>query len=161
MGSGKSTVGRALSDRLGRPFLDLDEMIVAETGRTIPELFREDGERAFRAAEAAALPRALATAAIVALGGGTPLDDESWRLLKRDAITIWLDAPLAVLRSRLADDLHGDPAPRRPLLPGRSEQELERLYAARAARYRECDVRIDASRPLEIVVEAALRACGG
>lgn len=135
-------------------------MIVAETGRPIPELFREAGEAAFRAAEAAALPRALAAAAIVALGGGTPLDDESWRLLRRDAFTIWLDAPLAVLRSRLASEFDRAPDLGRPLLNGRSEEDLERLYAARVSRYRECDLRIDASRPLEIVVEAALRACG-
>lgn len=153
MGSGKSTVGRALSDRLGRQFVDLDEMVVAERGRPIPELFREVGEAAFRAAEAAALPRALATATVVALGGGTPLDEESWRLLKREALTLWLDAPFSVIWPRLEGDAG------RPLLNNRSREDLERLLAARIFRYRECDVRIDASRPLEVVVEAALRAC--
>lgn len=155
MGSGKSTVGRAVAQRLGRRFVDLDQVLVDVSGRPIADLFRDTGEAAFRAAEAAALPAALEVDVVVALGGGTPFDDGSWKLLKRRALTLWLDAPLEVIWPRVAGDMH------RPMLQNRSREELGRLLAEREKRYRQCDVRIDASQDLQKVVEDAVRACAG
>ena len=60
MGTGKTTVGRILAEKLGRPFVDLDEVIVRQAGRSVPEIFAADGERGFRARERDALKRALA-----------------------------------------------------------------------------------------------------
>ena len=75
MGSGKTTVGRLVAERLDRPFLDSDEVIEARTGRTVREIFATDGEPAFRALEADVLAEALGTAppAVVAAAGGTVL----------------------------------------------------------------------------------------
>lgn len=77
-GCGKTTVGRLLAERLGRPFVDLDAEIVREAGRTIPELFAAEGEEGFRARESAAVRRFAAQHGLVlACGGGTPLREEN------------------------------------------------------------------------------------
>ncbi len=155
MGSGKSTVGRAVADRLGRRFLDLDELVVAAAGRSIRDIFRDDGEAAFRAAEAAALSGALEAEVVLALGGGALLDEGSWQSLKAGALTLWLDAPLDVIWQRIGGD------PERPLLGDGKREELGRLLLAREHRYRQCDVRIDAAQQLDRVIADAVRACGG
>src|SRR4051812_8462078 len=73
MGSGKSTVGKRLAARLDRPFVDLDERIETEAGRSIGDIFERDGEPAFRALESRVLARvADGPDAVVATGGGAP-----------------------------------------------------------------------------------------
>lgn len=76
MGAGKTTVGRIVAARLARPFLDSDELVEAETGRTVREIFETDGEAAFRRLEREVLERSLAspTPAVIAAAGGTVLD---------------------------------------------------------------------------------------
>ena len=73
MGAGKTSVGKRVARRLGRPFIDSDKAIVAEHG-PIPAIFAERGESGFRLLERAAVQRALATAGVVALGGGAVLE---------------------------------------------------------------------------------------
>ena len=80
MAAGKTSVGRALAARLGVPFADLDALIVQETGRTIPDIFRLEGEQAFRDREAAALVRALEhQRGVLSLGGGAPMHPRAAR----------------------------------------------------------------------------------
>ena len=75
--TGKSSAGRLAAERLGMPFVDLDERIERRAGRPIPEIFEADGEPAFRALERAALAEVCAEgAAVVATGGGAPVDGE-------------------------------------------------------------------------------------
>lgn len=155
MASGKSTVGRLVAARTGAPYRDLDEMIEARCGTTIAELFAERGEGAFRALEAELLPRALESGAVAALGGGAPMRDESWRVIREHAVTIWLDAPLPLLVDRAG------PSGTRPLLNGRSEAELRALLESRLPRYRESDHRVDAGRPPDEVAEEVLRLWRG
>ena len=95
--SGKSTLGRALAERLGLHFVDLDERIVAEAGMTIPEIFKSRGEAVFRDIESKALKEVvsglisklqtsnfkLSTPAVVSLGGGTLLRDENRGLCEK------------------------------------------------------------------------------
>ena len=97
MGSGKSTVGGLVAGLAGCPLRDLDAMIEQQVGRGIPEIFERDGEAAFRNLEAALLPSALVGEVVVALGGGAALRDDSWRLVKERAVSVYLEAPLAVL----------------------------------------------------------------
>ncbi len=154
MGAGKSTVGRELAARRGRSFVDLDSLLEQRAGMTIPELFESRGELAFRALEAELLPEALSQGEVVALGGGTPLPAENWRVIRRAAETMYLEAPLLTLLQRLGD------AEDRPLLHGRSHDELERLFEARRSRYEQAELRVDAARPLELVIEEALAKWG-
>ena len=100
MGAGKSTVGRLLGGRLDRPFLDSDELIEAETGRTVAQIFADDGEAAFRAIETDVLTQMLdrERAAVIAAAGGAVLESgqsgahaSPWhgRLAARRPVTAW------------------------------------------------------------------------
>jgi shikimate kinase len=147
MASGKSTVGALVAARTGAPYRDLDAMIEERCGVPIAELFRRDGEAAFRDVEARLLPEALEPGAVVALGGGAPLRDDSWAVIRDRSLSVWLDVPLAELLARAG------PGADRPLLGGRSEADLRAMLDARLPRYREADHRVDASRPPEAVAE--------
>jgi shikimate kinase len=103
MGSGKTTVGRVLAERLGRGFVDSDEVIQSRTGRTVREIFESDGEAAFRVLETDALLDALEwrEPLVVAAAGGVVLAEENRQALRQGAARIvWLTAPVAVLAAR-------------------------------------------------------------
>lgn len=106
MGCGKSTVGRIVADALGCPFIDLDDTIEKAAGRTVADIFAEDGEPAFRQMELKALKSALgkyqSNTAVIALGGGTVTIPEAVRLLQKQTLCIWLQAPADELESRVA-----------------------------------------------------------
>lgn len=142
MGCGKSSTGRALAERLGARFVDLDAQIVARTGRPIPEIFREGGEIAFRAVELEALRAVLdeATAApapgvdtVLALGGGTLTVPQARKLVLARTRCVWLRASLDTVRSRL-----GGSDASRPLFA-----DAEALYAARAPIYAQAPFAVD------------------
>ena len=129
-GAGKSTVGRELAGRLGVPFVDLDSEIEREAGAAVAEIFRDEGEAAFRALEAAALMKAsMQDPAVVACGGGVVLEPANRITLRNTGVAVYLDVPLEELRRRV------EPAKDRPLI--RQEGDLERLLASRGPLYRE------------------------
>jgi len=105
MGAGKTSVGRAVAARLGRRFVDLDDLIVARAGKSIPAIFAEDGEPAFRALEAA-LCRELSAPAglVVAVGGGAAVNPANREALAAGGALICLDASPEVLQQRIGDD---------------------------------------------------------
>jgi shikimate kinase len=130
-GSGKSTVGRLLGDRLSRPFVDTDDVVVALAGRPIPEIFAAEGEAAFRAVERRAVAWALEGApGVVATGGGAPLDAANRERLWAGNLVVWLDAPVDVLVRRV-----GAAGAGRPLLSGDAAARLARLAEARRPVY--------------------------
>ena len=113
MGSGKTTVGRILADALSCPFLDLDEMIVKKAGKSIPDIFAQDGEPAFRQLEARLLRQTVekygGSTAVLSLGGGAVTTAASATLLHEKTVCIYLRATLDTLMDRLAGETVGRP----------------------------------------------------
>jgi shikimate kinase len=137
-GSGKSTVGRKLADRLWQTFVDLDELIVRRAGRTIREIFEQDGEAAFRDLETAALREVLPLQDhVMALGGGAVLREENRRAIAASGHrVIYLRCEPEVLARRIAAD--PNTAASRPALTsaGSSVDEVQRVLAEREPLYR-------------------------
>lgn len=99
-GAGKTTCGRALARLLGRPFVDLDEAIAIETGRSAAQIIREDGEGAFRAVETQVTGSyAARSGLVVACGGGVVTRPENRDLLRQNGRIVFLDRPIAELSS--------------------------------------------------------------
>jgi shikimate kinase len=137
-GAGKSTVGRRLAKELARPFADLDEQVELREGVTVPVLFAERGEAAFRRAETEVLADLVGRAAplVIAAGGGAVTQPANRDLLGRTCV-VWLRAPAPFLAAR-TDPTH------RPLLAGNTAAVLERLAAERAPLYEQvADVVVD------------------
>ncbi|MBI1418212.1 MAG: shikimate kinase [Limimaricola sp.] len=139
MGSGKTAVGRALAQRLGVPFVDSDAEIELAAQATIAEIFARDGEAFFRDREAEVIARLLAgPAGILSTGGGAWLAERNRVAVGRLGVSVWLDAPLALLWDRVR---HKDT---RPLLRTADPRgTLASLHAARVPFYRLADLRID------------------
>ncbi|MDQ2758600.1 MAG: shikimate kinase [Actinomycetota bacterium] len=103
-GAGKTTTGRALAALLEVDFHDTDEQVVTTTGRSISEIFVDDGEPAFRALERVAVAQALATErGVVALGGGAPIQPEVRELLRGHRV-VFLDVTIADASRRIGFD---------------------------------------------------------
>lgn len=156
MGAGKSSVGSALSRRLGWTFVDLDDRIVERDGRPIEQIFRESGEAKFRELERAELLALLqelhGKAAIVALGGGAFVQPENAALLAgAQARTVFLDGGVAELLRRCRIE-----GRTRPLL--RDEMEFGRLYQTRRASYLSASLLIETGgKDVDTVVEELQR----
>lgn len=160
MGTGKSTVGRMLGERLGRRVVDSDALIEARTGRTVREIFLDEGEEAFRALETEVLLEALAAdePLVIAAAGGVVLRAENRAAFaaarsRGRARVVWLVADPAVLVERVRAGGH------RPLLDDDPAGTLRRMHETRAPLYREVAdviVSVDGRSPHD-VVEAVLR----
>ncbi len=159
MGAGKTTVGEQCARRLGRPFVDTDDLVTAVSGATVAELFATEGEAGFRARERTAVADACASpvATVIGCGGGAVLDPENRRTLRACGFVVWLRGAPEVLAERVAQD-----APDRPLLspagsPG-AATTLERLASTRAAAYQAvADAEVDTgSRTVDEVTEAVI-----
>jgi shikimate kinase len=138
MGSGKSAVGRVLARRLGYRFEDMDSRIERRAGRTIAEIFRDEGEAAFRELEreeAVAVSRL--TKRVVASGGGAFAQPRTREILQGGAITVWLRCEIGHILGRVPPD--GS----RPLAVNRDI--MRALLAEREPSYRMADVAVDAS----------------
>ena len=113
MGSGKTTVGKVLADFLGCPFMDLDDLVVKKAGKSIPDIFAQDGEPAFRQLEAQVLRKTVEkyaeSTAVLALGGGGVLAPASAALLRDKTVCIYLRATLETLLARLEGETAGRP----------------------------------------------------
>ncbi len=101
MGSGKSTVGKTLSEKMHKPFIDLDSEIEKGTGKNISEIFDTDGEEQFRIMETKQLKKY--SESIVACGGGIVLKDENRECINENGVTILLTASMEELSNRLSE----------------------------------------------------------
>jgi len=154
MGVGKSTVGRLLAERLGVGYRDTDDDIVAEQGRTIAEIFVDEGEPVFRAVEKAAVHKALAEHdGVLALGGGSILDADTRALLAGQRVVyLSMDVEEAVKRTGLNAA--------RPLLAVNPRKQWRELMEARRHLYEEVATAVVATdgRTPEEVTQVALDA---
>lgn len=150
--SGKSTVGRLVAERLGRPFRDTDEMAAQSVTVPVAEYIERHGEAAYRAEETRAVQEACAVpGAVISTGGGAVLDPlNRWPLWHHGTVA-WLDLGADELLRRL----DADPVPRPTLQPYGAER-LSTVMADRAPAYRAADVRVDASGSPEEVAEQVL-----
>lgn len=159
-GTGKSTCGKLLAERLGWLFLDTDEIVQERSAKTIREIFDEGGEALFRQLESEVVRQAARHEnAVIATGGGAILDPENVVDLRRQGFVIHLTANPRELWKRIEADVKSSTT--RPKLTNRSlggEEELEKLLLARSAAYgRARDVELSvAGRTPEQVMDAML-----
>ena len=157
MGSGKTLVGRYLALRLGWTFIDLDEQIVKDAGRSISDIFATDGEPAFRALELETLTKVITSSdsrTVLSLGGGTILQSECARLVKEHSLCVRLTASASTLYDRLKSDR------KRPLLRGTEplEDKINRLLTERDPAYAaaaDLSIPTDA-RPVDDIIDELL-----
>ena len=142
MGSGKTTIGKRLAGHLGWSFADLDADIEAQTGMSISRLFEQQGEAAFRAAEAIALEHRIKQVKqckplVLALGGGAFAQAANRASITGNGFSIWLDVPFEVIERRVAGFAH------RPL--ARDPEKFRELFDARLPAYALADFKISAA----------------
>jgi len=139
MGTGKTSVGRLLAEQLRFEFLDTDELIQSRTGRTINDIFAQDGEPAFRELERQVVDE-LATRqqTVISTGGGLPTQPENLTKLKQHALVVCLWTAPEKIWERVKNQSH------RPLLHAADpQQKIRDLLAARAPFYRQADVLVN------------------
>jgi shikimate kinase len=138
MGAGKSSVGRILARRLGRCFVETDEMITATEGRSIPEIFAEKGEAHFRMLEDEVVRLlALKRGDVIATGGGLPCAEGRLEALRSIGTVVWLGGDFPRLYDRALRG--GD----RPMLHGKTREQAEMLYEGRKVFYARADLVVE------------------
>jgi shikimate kinase len=149
MGSGKTTVGRLVATKLGYRFLDLDILITENAGKSIREIFEEDGEESFRRIESDTLYSVREmNRLVIATGGGAPIRQENQEFFENLATTFYLEVSFKEFLDRAGRD------PARPMLD-RSEEEVKQLYKSRLPIYRSLGQRVitDSRTPQDIAAE--------
>jgi shikimate kinase len=155
MGAGKTKIGRRLSTRLNLPFFDSDVEIEEAAGESIPEIFNNRGEAAFREGERRVIARLLCQPVhILATGGGAFMDPTTRAVIRAAGVSIWLRADLDTLLARVARRTN------RPLLSGRDQRQvMSDLIDRRSPIYAEADLMIDSGEgPPEATVGRVLAA---
>ena len=151
MGTGKTSIGKLLAEKLGRCFVDLDQKIEQDTGMTVPQIFEKYGEKYFRELEKNAIKEVAARKnLVIATGGGTVKDEENIRLLKNSGVMVCLTTePEEIFRRT---ERRGE----RPVLDAGDENRLntiKKLLAERQKFYAQADYTVDTTEwsPLQIM----------
>lgn len=153
MGVGKSTVGHRLADGLGYYFYDTDDEVEKLTGLRISQIFKQQGEQAFRELETESLSRLKDhECAVVSTGGGIVGKVDNWDTMKQSGTVVYLHADWSTIESRLVDTSH------RPLAKDGTDNKLHQLWKKRLPLYNQADVVIvtDQLNPQQVVDEILL-----
>ena len=142
MGAGKSKVGTILAVRLDKDFVDTDDLVEESVGKSIKDIFRDNGEESFRHFEHEAIRAASERdPSVIALGGGAVTREENWGIIKNSGISVYLHAnPETIFRrvSRKRD---------RPLLAGLDDdarlEKIRSMLSARDPLYRQADISVE------------------
>ncbi|MDD5089527.1 MAG: shikimate kinase [Candidatus Wallbacteria bacterium] len=148
MGCGKSTVGKLLSMKMGRPFFDIDHLIEHESGKKVSEIFHDQGEEHFRVLESEVVKRLCqGKKSVISGGGGCFCDRGNRAVIMKSCHTVFLSADIERLKSRIGK---GDNRPK-----SHDPVELVRLYHARLQDYEQAEIRVEVEdkSPLQIVEE--------
>ena len=139
MGAGKSAVGEGLADQLGYDFIDTDDLIVKEAGKSIAKIFAEDGEPAFRAIEEKVIDRLRGTRSkVIAVGGGAPLSLANRQAFGTIGTSVYLKASAQELYQRIKNDRG------RPLMQVENPRsQMAKLLREREDIYEKADITID------------------
>lgn len=147
MATGKSTVGRLLAPLVQRPFCDLDMLVEESAGSSVAAIFSGEGETTFRAREARALASVAESGAVVALGGGTLLDESNRTLVKRTGRLVILTAAVEEIARRIAADTSHVARPLLGAAPAIDRESIATvaatLIAKRQAAYAGADLQVD------------------
>ncbi len=154
-GVGKSTIGKKLADKLNYYFIDSDQEIEDLLGKTINQVFADHGENYFRQIEKNLILDIMSRDEkfIIALGGGSYMDQDTRSILQKKALTVWLNADLETIIHRLKNKNN------RPLLNGVDKRKvLANLMNKRTAIYQKSDIKIDiGKKDTEVIVEEIIR----
>ena len=139
MGSGKTVVGRLLADRLGYKFIDTDKIIEERIGKTISDIFNDEGEHYFREIESNIVKELSELSGhVISTGGGIVLNQDNLTCLKKGGLTVWLKASPESIHKRVVSESH------RPLLNVKDPlNEIKRLLSPRERLYSEADISVE------------------
>ena len=153
MGSGKTTVGRLVAAAANRPFWDVDLIVQQRLGTTIPDVWKREGEDAFRAIESTIVAElALGESAVISTGGGAILREANCRAMRRSGTVVWLQAPPEVLAGRVVGSLD------RPVLGSGGAARLAELLDSRLSAYAAAahqSVSTDGRTPADVAAEVS------
>ncbi len=131
MGVGKSTIARSMEKRLQWKCVDLDRLIEEKAKMSICEIFRRKGEDFFRSLEKETLNEVSASSSqIISCGGGTVLDQENVKIMRKNGTVIWIDADISIILQRVKRRRD-----KRPLLRRKSDEDIKAMYEARKEIY--------------------------
>ncbi|HHY73035.1 MAG TPA: shikimate kinase [Bacillus bacterium] len=149
MGSGKTTIGKLLAEKLALPVIDTDQFIEEQLQKTIREIFETEGEEQFREYEEQFLKMIPTENNIITTGGGIILKNENRTWMRKNGTVIYLHCEPEEIMKRLASD------ETRPLLDGDKQKNILSIFAKRSEYYDDADFKIDTTgkSPVEIVLE--------
>lgn len=152
MAAGKTTIGERLARQIGFEFIDLDDVIEAAEGMTIAQIFEKGKEELFREIEHRELVKLLErTGIVVALGGGTFIQERNRKLLLEHAFVVFIDTPLDIIRKRVMGDT------KRPLLQQQKAGDLYKLFMTRQPLYRKAPTHVNGRKSVLGIVNEILR----
>ena len=153
MGFGKSHIGRLLAKMLGCTFADLDKYIEEKEGRSIPDIFANEGEAYFRTLESRYI-KEMPENSVVATGGGAIINPDTAKTAREKGIVVFLDADFSVCYGRIKGDTH------RPLVVNNTKEQLEALFNKRREIYKKnSSVTVNANRKDKDIAGEIIEKC--